>query len=183
MKSTLMLGAAIILAAATDRPRMPTGTDGALTDANAVAIFDAAKPRMSRPVSLPRRKGSSAETRNLGSQFATDHKALRQQCRDLAKRLNIVAALPEGDQGATDHTRAMADLRAKSGAAFDQAYAAHEVMYHQTVIDNVTQTLLPRFRMRNSNRFCRTPRRRSRLTCRLRKISRRRWQLIHGGGP
>ena len=34
-------------------------------------------------------------------------------------------------------------LRAKSGADFDQAYATHEVNFHQAVLDAVKGTLLP----------------------------------------
>ena len=145
MKSTLMLGAAVMLAIAS-RPAphaTPPPHPSPLTDANVVAIFDAANMADIETSELAAQKGSSAETRNVGTQFASDHKALRQQCLDLAKRLNITSAMPQGDQSASEHTRAMAELKSKSGAAFDQAYAAHEVAYHQAVIDNVTQTLLP----------------------------------------
>src|SRR5882757_6163571 len=145
MKSTLMLGAAVMLAIATrPAPRAATLSHSSpLTDANVVAIFEAANTADIETSELAAQKGSSAETRNLGTQFASDHKALRQQCRDLAKRLNITSALPDGDKGAADHAKAMADLRGKSGSAFDQAYASHEVMYRQAMIDNVTQMLLP----------------------------------------
>jgi putative membrane protein len=37
----------------------------------------------------------------------------------------------------------MKELRGKSGAAFDRAYAKHEVEYHQAVLDAVKNTLLP----------------------------------------
>ena len=37
----------------------------------------------------------------------------------------------------------MATLRSKHGADFDRAYLAHEVAYHQAVIDAVNKTLLP----------------------------------------
>ncbi len=37
----------------------------------------------------------------------------------------------------------MAELRTKSGAEFDKAYAETEVAYHQAVIDAINQTLLP----------------------------------------
>ncbi|HUK03172.1 MAG TPA: DUF4142 domain-containing protein [Steroidobacteraceae bacterium] len=36
-----------------------------------------------------------------------------------------------------------AHLKNLSGAAFDKAYVAHEVVYHQAVIDTVDQTLIP----------------------------------------
>jgi putative membrane protein len=37
----------------------------------------------------------------------------------------------------------MAELKEKSGNEFDRAYAAHEVAFHQAVLDAVKGTLLP----------------------------------------
>ena len=37
----------------------------------------------------------------------------------------------------------MKELRNKSGTDFDQAYVAHEIAFHQAVLDAVTSTLLP----------------------------------------
>jgi putative membrane protein len=37
----------------------------------------------------------------------------------------------------------MKELRGKSGADFDKAYAANEVAFHQAVLDAVQTTLLP----------------------------------------
>jgi putative membrane protein len=42
-----------------------------------------------------------------------------------------------------DHHKAMRQLRALHGKAFDRAYIAHEAAYHRAVIDAVTNTLLP----------------------------------------
>jgi len=43
-------------------------------------------------------------------------------------------------QQATDESK---KLRGLSGKAFDQEYAAHEVAFHQAVIDAASQTLIP----------------------------------------
>ncbi|HET8832227.1 MAG TPA: DUF4142 domain-containing protein, partial [Casimicrobiaceae bacterium] len=37
----------------------------------------------------------------------------------------------------------VAHLKTLKGAAFDKAYVAHEVVYHQTVIDAMDKTLIP----------------------------------------
>jgi len=79
----------------------------------------------------------------------------------------------------------MADLRAKSGAAFDQAYAAHDIMYHQTSD-----------RQRDADRSCGGSECGTQIvSAELRagvpdylqgvrkNLARRSWQLIHGGGP
>ena len=114
MKSTLMLGAVVILAVAA-RPahRVTPAPPSPLTDANVVAMFDAANTADIETSELAVQKASSAATRDMGTQFANDHKTLRQQCRDLAKRLNITGAVPDGDKSAADHARAMQDLRGK----------------------------------------------------------------------
>ena len=72
-----------------------------------------------------------------------DHKGVRQQGRDLAKSLHVTPTPPKDFAMAKDHAAAMKKLRALHGAAFDQAFLAHEVAYHQAVIDAVTKTLLP----------------------------------------
>ncbi len=116
---------------------------GALTDANIVAIFDGANTADLETGQLAAKKGASKAVRDLGARFASDHQAVRQQGRDLAKKLGVTPQLPAGDQSAAEQGKVMAMLKAKSGAAFDRAYLQHEVEYHQAVIDAVTKTLLP----------------------------------------
>ena len=72
-----------------------------------------------------------------------DHKAVRQQGRDLARKLSVTPTAPEHFDLADAHAKAMAELRGKSGRDFDRAYAAHEVAFHQAVLDAVQGTLLP----------------------------------------
>ena len=114
-----------------------------LDDATIVAIFDAANTADIETGELAAKKGHSKEVRDLGAQFARDHRAVRQQGRDLAKKLGVTPTPPKDDTAAKDHARAMATLRSKHGADFDRAYLAHEVAYHQAVIDAVNKTLLP----------------------------------------
>jgi putative membrane protein len=78
--------------------------------------------------------------------FARDHRQVRQQGRDLAKRLGVTPTPPKDDQGARDHAVAMQRLRELKGAAFDRAFLAHEVAFHQAVIGAVQTTLLPAIR-------------------------------------
>ena len=115
----------------------------ALSDANIVAIFDAANTADIETGQLAAAKGTSPAVKELGTHFAADHQAVRQQGRDLAKKLGVTPKSPAGDQGAAAHAKAMADLKSKSGAEFDRAFADHEVAFHQAVLDAVTKTLLP----------------------------------------
>jgi putative membrane protein len=81
--------------------------------------------------------------RKLGNQFSHDHAAVRQQGRELAKKLGVTATPPKDDTSARDHAEAMRTLEAAKGDAFDRAYLAHEVADHRAVIDAINQTLLP----------------------------------------
>jgi putative membrane protein len=114
-----------------------------LTDANIVAIFDAANTADIETGSLAVKRASSKEVRELGQTFADAHQSVRQQGRDLAAKLGVVPVLPAGDQGAAQHAAAMAALKGKTGAAFDRAFLDDEIAFHQAVIDAVTTTLLP----------------------------------------
>lgn len=118
----------------------------ALTDVNIVAIFDAANTADIETGRLGVAQGQNKEVRDLAQSFADAHTAVRQQGRDLARKLGVVPALPAGDQGAAQHAAAMTALKGKKGAAFDRAWLDHEIAYHQAVIDAVTTTLLPAIR-------------------------------------
>lgn len=115
----------------------------ALDDPTIVAIFDEANTADIETGKLAESKGSTKEIRDFGAMLARDHANVRQQGRDLAKKLGVTPTPPSDDQGAKDHATAMASLKKLSGKEFDRAFLAHEVAYHAAVISAVTNTLLP----------------------------------------
>jgi putative membrane protein len=115
----------------------------ALDDPTIVAIFDAANTYDVETGRLALQQSHTKAVRDLAQQFIHDHTAVRQQGRDLAKRLGVTPTPPKENPLAHDHELAVKELRGKTGAAFDQAYAAEEVRYHQQVLDAVSSTLLP----------------------------------------
>jgi len=115
----------------------------ALDDATIVAIFDAANTADIETGELAMKKGSTKEVRDFGAMLARDHKAVRQQGRDLAAKLGVVPTPPADDASAKAHAAAMKTLRSARGAAFDHAFLQHEVAFHKAVIDAVNATLLP----------------------------------------
>ncbi|HEY7876577.1 MAG TPA: DUF4142 domain-containing protein [Gemmatimonadaceae bacterium] len=115
----------------------------ALDDATIVAIFDAANTEDIETGDLAAKRANSKDVRDLGAQFARDHRAVRQQGRDLAKKLGVTPTPPPNDQSKAQTAAAMKELSAKRGADFDKAYLAHEVEFHQTVIDAINGTLMP----------------------------------------
>jgi putative membrane protein len=129
--------------AAAPAPAPAPAPAATLDDPTIVAIFDAANTADIETGELAAERGSSKEVRDFGTMLARDHEAVRQQGRDLARRLGVTAAPPADDASARAHADAMTSLRAKQGADFDRAFLDHEVAFHQNVIDAVNGTLLP----------------------------------------
>jgi putative membrane protein len=121
----------------------PHPQSAALDDPTIVAIFDAANTYDVETSGLALHQSHSKAVRDLAQQFVNDHKAVREQGRDLAKRLGVTPTPPKDFDLALDHAKAMKELRSKSGADFDKAYVAHEVAYHQAVLDALSGTLIP----------------------------------------
>jgi putative membrane protein len=117
--------------------------DPALDDATIVAIFDAANTADIETGELAAERGSSKQIREFGAMLVRDHKAVRQQGRDLATRLGVTPTPPTDDVSAKAHADAMSMLRSKQGREFDRAFLEHEVKFHRDVIDAVQTTLLP----------------------------------------
>lgn len=115
----------------------------ALNDPTIVAIFDAANTWDMETGGLVQKHARSKTVREFGAMLVRDHKAVRQQGRDLAKKLGVTPTPPKDFGMAKDHAAAMASLSKLHGAAFDKAFLAHEVAYHKAVLDAVTTTLLP----------------------------------------
>lgn len=114
-----------------------------LDDPTIVAIFDAANTWDIQTGELAVKNGSSKEIRDFGAMLARDHKNVRQQGRDLAKKLGVTPTPPKDFAMTKDHEAAMKKLESLKGKEFDKAFLQHEVGYHKAVIDAVTTTLLP----------------------------------------
>lgn len=139
---TLLLAVLALGTAGATRPHPAVGPHP-LNDPTIVAIFDAANTYDIEAGNLALTKTKNPAVRDLARQFVNDHSAVRQQGRDLAKKLSVTPTPPADFELAEQHKKAMSELKGKSGKEFDQAYAAHEVAFHQAVLDAVTGTLLP----------------------------------------
>jgi putative membrane protein len=124
-------------------PPVASVSQATLDDPTIVAIFDAANTYDMETSGLAEKRATHSDVKALGKQFVGDHEAVRQQGRDLAKKLGVTPTPPKDDKGAKDHADAMKKLEAAKGEDFDKAYLAHEVAYHQAVIDAINQKLLP----------------------------------------
>jgi putative membrane protein len=89
-------------------------------------------------------KARSQAVKDFAQTMVRDHGAVNKQAVALAQRLNVTPE--ENDvsrqlQTAADQARGT--MTGLTGAAFDSAYMAREVTYHQAVIDALDQTLIP----------------------------------------
>ena len=146
MRVTSYLACAAGLAALTLAPTAASARatrPAAMDDPTICAIFDAANTWDVETSDIAIKKGTTKEVRDLATMFSRDHKAVRQQGRDLVKKLGLTPTAPKDFALAADHEQAMKTLHSTTGAAFDRAYLEHEVAYHKAVIDAIKGTLLP----------------------------------------
>ena len=122
------------------------GAAPALDDATILAIFDQANTADIVTGRLGAKRASSEDVRALARMVVTDHVAVQQMGRDLAKKLQLMPTPPDNDTSVADCARVVALLQSKSGAEFDTAYLQHEVAFHQSVVDAINGTLLPAVR-------------------------------------
>lgn len=132
----------IILAVA---PAVTAGAQSSakLDDPTIVAIFDAANTYDIEAGALAERKAKNHDVHEFAEMIQRDHRAVRQQGRDLAASLKVTPTPPVNFALANAHVAAMEKLRELSGEAFDRAFLQNEIDFHNAVIDAVTKTLLP----------------------------------------
>ena len=115
----------------------------ALDDATIVAIFDNANTVDIETGKLAAERGNSNAVRQFGAMLARDHEMVRQQGRDLAKKLGVTPTPPAGDQSARDQAAVIRRLSSLRGGEFDRAFLQREVQFHKDVIAAIETTLLP----------------------------------------
>ncbi len=93
---------------------------------------------------MAREKGSAKAIKDFAQTMITDHTGVNQQAVALATKLNVT---PEDNdvsrQLKSGADQAQATLQGLTGAAFDSAYIAREVEFHQAVLDALDTTLVP----------------------------------------
>ena len=111
-----------------------------LTDANIVAVLDAANAADSVAGQLASTKGTSADVRSYGKLMMGEHHMLREQGQQVAKAANITPMPPTGDQmqsKAEQNQKMLIDMQ--KGAAWDKMYIDHEVEMHEQVLQTAKQ--------------------------------------------
>ena len=119
-----------------------TAAAATLTDPNIVFILHAANAADSARGKLAESKGTSADVKSFGKLMVGEHHSLNMQGDALAKKLNVSPVAPANDQSEAQAKMEMDSLTALAkGAAWDKAYIAYEIGYHQAVKDIATKAL------------------------------------------
>ena len=82
-----------------------------LDDPTIIAIFDAANTWDMETGALAAKKGTTKEVRDFGAMLVRDHRAVRQQGRDLVKKLGVHPTPPKDFAMAKDHAAALQTLQ------------------------------------------------------------------------
>ena len=93
---------------------------------------------------LALQKSKSKAVREFASEMVRDHEAVNEKALALVKKLHVTPEQNPTSEGLTKQAAATkAKLQKLHGKAFDKAYAANEVAYHQTVNGALKSTLIP----------------------------------------
>jgi putative membrane protein len=113
---------------------------GGLTDANIVALLDAANKADSAGGAVAARKATAADVKAFARLMMSEHHALRLEGQQLAKKLGVEPKPPEKDPLAPYVAAEMKTLQSTAkGAEFDRAYIDNEVTIHQALLDLANQ--------------------------------------------
>lgn len=93
---------------------------------------------------LAKAKTKNKEVRKFAEQMMVDHAAVNKSATELVTKLNMKPEENDTSKAlAKGGEENLANLKNLKGKAFDKAYVAHEVAYHQSVLDALDKTLIP----------------------------------------
>ncbi len=111
-----------------------------LSDAQIVAIADAAHKGEVEQAKLAVRKAKDAQVKQFAQMMATDHEGAMNK----TKQLNISPETTQtSTQLQTDSQNAIQSLNGQTGTDFDKAYMDLQVKEHQQVLNDLDQKLIP----------------------------------------
>ena len=114
------------------------------TDAQIASIVVTANQVDMDAGKLAEMKGSNADVKAFGKQMASDHAGVSASAVQLVTKLKVTPEdNPTSQSLKAGGEKNVATLKGLSGAAFDKAYIANEVAYHQQVLDAVDKVLIP----------------------------------------
>ncbi|MBX3174237.1 MAG: DUF4142 domain-containing protein [Gemmatimonadaceae bacterium] len=116
----------------------------ALTDANIAAIVVTANTADILYADMALAKSQTPAVRQFAQMVKTDHQSVNEAAGALVARLGVTPVMNTLAFDLRDDAETKRlTLRDFEGIAFDSAYAANEISYHQTVLDAIDQALIP----------------------------------------
>ena len=126
-------------------PQAAPAPDTALTDAAIEGIVSAANTIDIQNGEMAQSTSKNDAVKAFAAQMIADHTSINSKANDLAGKIGVMAKTNDTARELTSAADAKRNgLKAVSGAAFDKAYIENEVAYHQSVIDLLDNTLIPR---------------------------------------
>jgi len=114
------------------------------SDAQIAAIVVAANSVDIDAGKLAKSKSKNKQVKEFAQLMITDHTGVNKQAVALVNKLNVTPEENDISRGLkSDGAATLEKLNGLKGAAFDKAYVANEVTYHQAVLDAIDKTLLP----------------------------------------
>jgi putative membrane protein len=118
-----------------------------LSDAQIAAIVVTANQVDIDAGRLAAERASGDQVKQFAKLMVSDHTAVNQSASELASRLKLVPEENETSRALkAGGARNVEALKAAKGDAFDRAYIAQEVSYHQAVLDALDTQLIPNVR-------------------------------------
>jgi len=115
-----------------------------VTDAQIASIVVTANQVDIDAGKLAESKAAHADVKKFAQQMVTDHTGVNKQATELVTKLRVTPEdNPTSQSLKTGGEKNVAHLKMLSGAAFDKAYIAQEVTYHEAVLAAVDKTLIP----------------------------------------
>jgi putative membrane protein len=89
-------------------------------------------------------RSNNSQVKDFANQMISDHTSLEKSVNDLAKKLGVTPAdSPTSKQLKQQAAQETKKLKSLKGSEFDKEYVAHEISFHQAVIDAAKNTLIP----------------------------------------
>ncbi|HEX5549697.1 MAG TPA: DUF4142 domain-containing protein [Nitrospira sp.] len=102
-----------------------------LSDANVVSVLDSLDEGEIDAAQLAQKQASDPEVQAFAGRVLKEHRQLAEANGRLATQLSLEPEPPSlASHLKQDHEKAMRDLRAMSGTAFDRAYVQYEIQQH-----------------------------------------------------
>jgi putative membrane protein len=121
-----------------------SGGMGVMTDANVAAVASASNMDEIETSRVALTRAQNAQVRAFAQQMISEHSAVEQRMQALLRSKGMAPQPNEPARAAMNATQeTLRRLNALSGAAFDQAYMAHQVDAHRWTLDSLDRSLIP----------------------------------------